>query len=137
MAGAPPQQSPQITHPPSQQTILPHKIPPLPEARFKSVFIQFTAATGIRLTESDLTIEGRPINLWALHKAVFLRNGFETVCLGMNDSVVSALMLGLGMHERRVADYWGPFGIPSVLRRGCRSAWTLRACGCAPATTVI
>jgi hypothetical protein len=86
MSGAPPQQSPQIAHPPSQQSILPHKLPPLPEERFKGVFLQFTAASGIRLTESDLTIEGRPINLWALHKAVFLRNGFETVCLGMNDS---------------------------------------------------
>jgi len=83
MPGAPPQQSPQITHPPSQQPIIPHKLPPLAEERFKAVFMQFTNATGIRLTERDLLIEGRPINLWALHKAVFLRNGFDSVRLGM------------------------------------------------------
>ena len=83
MPGAPPQQSPQITHPPPQQPVLPHKLPPLPEERFKGVFMQFTAATGIRPTERDLHIEGRPINLWALHKAVFLRNGFDSVRLGM------------------------------------------------------
>jgi hypothetical protein len=81
IAGAPPQQSPQVTHPPSQQPILPHKIPPLPEDRFKLVFMQFTAATGLRITERDLFIEGRPTNLWALHKAVFLRNGFDSVRL--------------------------------------------------------
>lgn len=39
----------------------------------------FIAATGIMLSERDLVIDGRQINLWALHKLVFLRNGFESV----------------------------------------------------------
>jgi hypothetical protein len=83
VAGAPPQQSTQIAQPPSQQPIQPHKIPPLPEDRFKGVFMQFTAATGLRLTERDLVIEGRQVNLWALHRAVFMRNGFDSVRPGM------------------------------------------------------
>ena len=45
--------------------------------------MQFAAATGFRLTERDVTIEGRPVNLWALHRAVFMRYGFESVRLGM------------------------------------------------------
>jgi len=85
MAGPPPQQSTQIVQPPSQQSIQPHKIPPLPEERFKGVFMQFTAATGLRLTDRDLVIEGRPVNPWALHRAVFMRNGFKSVRLGMID----------------------------------------------------
>jgi len=59
--------------------IQPHKIPPLPEDRFKGFFMQFAAATGLRLAERDLIIEGRPVNLWALHRAVFMRNSFESV----------------------------------------------------------
>ena len=85
MSSAPPQQSTQIAQAPSQQPIQPHRIPPLPEDRFKGVFMQFTAATGLRLTDRDLVIEGRSINLWALHRAVFLRNGFESVRLSMID----------------------------------------------------
>ena len=85
MASAPPQQSTQIAQPLSQQPIQPHKIPLLPEDRFKGVFMQFTAATGLRLTDRDLVIEGRQVNLWALHRAVFMRNGFESVRLGMID----------------------------------------------------
>jgi len=81
IGSAPPQQSPQITHPPTQPLNPLHKIPPLPEDRFKSVFSQFTAATRIRLTERDLLVEGRQANLWALHKAVFMRNGYEAVRL--------------------------------------------------------
>jgi hypothetical protein len=80
-----PQPSAQIAQAPSQQPIQPHKIPPLPEDRFKGVFVRFTAATGLRLTDRDLVIEGQPVNLWALHRAVFLRNGFESVRLGMID----------------------------------------------------
>ncbi|KAH9958569.1 hypothetical protein BC827DRAFT_554734 [Russula dissimulans] len=41
--------------------------------------MQFTAATRIRLTDRDLMLEGRQINLWALHRMVFLRNGYEAV----------------------------------------------------------
>jgi len=81
MADAPPQQPPQITPPPSQ-LILPYKLPPLPEEWFKNLFMQFSAATGFRDSGRDPIIEGRPINLWALHKAVFLRNGFDAVRLG-------------------------------------------------------
>jgi hypothetical protein len=44
--------------------------------------MQFVAAMGFRLTERDLAIEGRPVNLWALHRAVFVLNGFESVRLG-------------------------------------------------------
>ena len=77
--GAAQQQSPQITHPPSQQPIPLNKLPCLPEDRFKSSFVQFTRSKGIRLNERDLAIDGH--NLWALHKAVFLRNGFESVRL--------------------------------------------------------
>jgi hypothetical protein len=78
--GAPPQQSPQITHPPSQP-IQPNKLPPLSEERFKIHFIQFTRSKGIRFNERDLVIEGRQINLWVLHRTVFLRNGFDSVRL--------------------------------------------------------
>ena len=65
------------------QAIQPHNVPPLPEDRFKGVFMQFSAATGLRFTERDLVIEDRPVNLWALHRAVFMRNGFESVRLWM------------------------------------------------------
>ena len=78
---APAQQSPRITHPPSQQPIEPIKLPPLLEDRFKINFMQFTRAKGIRLNERDLVVEGRPINLWALHRIVFMRNGFDSVRL--------------------------------------------------------
>jgi hypothetical protein len=79
--GAAQQQSPQIAHPPSQQPIPLNKLPCLPEDRFKSSFLQFTRSKGIRLNERDLVIEGHPINLYAFHKAVFSRNGFESVRL--------------------------------------------------------
>ena len=45
--------------------------------------MRVSAAMGFRLTERDLVIEGQPVNLWALHKAVFTRNGFESVRLAM------------------------------------------------------
>ena len=45
--------------------------------------MQFLAAAEMRVTERDTVIEGRPVNLWALHKAVLLRNGFDSVRLGM------------------------------------------------------
>ena len=43
--------------------------------------MQFLAAAEMRVTERDTVIEGRPVNLWALHKAVLLRNGFDSVRL--------------------------------------------------------
>ncbi|KAH9995713.1 hypothetical protein BJV77DRAFT_1066100 [Russula vinacea] len=49
------------------------------EDRFKSDFLQFTRLKGIRLNERDLVIDGRRIDLWALHRAVRAGNGFESV----------------------------------------------------------
>ena len=83
MNGAPPQQSPQITHPASQPPIQLNKLPVLSEERFNSNFMQFARSKGIRLTERDLVIDDRRINLWALHRTVFSRNGFDQVRLVM------------------------------------------------------
>ncbi|KAH9962200.1 hypothetical protein BC827DRAFT_233215 [Russula dissimulans] len=72
----------QIEHSSSQRSSQFYKIRPVPEDWFKfnkNVFMQFTAATGTRLSERDLVIQGRQINLWDLHKTVFLRNGYEVV----------------------------------------------------------
>ncbi|KAI0249895.1 hypothetical protein BJV78DRAFT_1224130 [Lactifluus subvellereus] len=79
MAGAPPQQSPQITHPPPQQPIQANKLAPLTEDRFKFFFAQFARSSGIRSSERDFTIDGRQINPWILHRAVFSRGGFDLV----------------------------------------------------------
>jgi len=68
----------QIIHSPSQQSFQFYTIPPVPEDLFKDVF---TAVTGTRLSEGDLEIEGRQINVGALHKAVFLRNSYGAVRL--------------------------------------------------------
>ena len=76
MAGAPPQQSPQITHPSSQQA---NKLPVLTEDRFKFFFAHFARSPGIRSSERDFTIDGRQINPWILHRAVFPRGGFDSV----------------------------------------------------------
>ena len=43
--------------------------------------MQFLAAAEMRVTERDTAIEGQPVNLWTLHKAVLSRNGFESVRL--------------------------------------------------------
>jgi len=61
-----------------------HDISTLLEERFKSVFMYFIAYTGVPFGESDLIIEGRQIIPLALHKAVFLRNGFDAVRRGVN-----------------------------------------------------
>jgi hypothetical protein len=135
-ADAPPQQSPQIT-PPLSQPVLPYKLPPMPEEWFKIFFMQFGAATGFRYSERDLIIEGRPINLWALHKAVFLRNGFDAVRLGIIHGLWLWPIFVLGKCERRVGHHRRPFGFPTVCRWGCWSACTMRACHSAPTTTVI
>ena len=83
MNGAPPQQSPQITHPPSQPPIQLNKLPVLSEERFNSNFMQFARSKGIRLSERDLIIDDRRVNLWFLHRTVFSRNGFDSVSLMM------------------------------------------------------
>ncbi|KAH8977699.1 hypothetical protein EDB86DRAFT_3000152 [Lactarius hatsudake] len=57
----------------------PAKLPPLPEDRFKVLFTQFANTTGLRLNDRDFVIDGRPVSPWALHRAVFARNGFESV----------------------------------------------------------
>ena len=80
MNGAPP---PQITHPPSQPPIQSNKLPVLSEERFSSNFMQFARSKGIRLSERDLIIDDRRINLWFLHRTVFSRNGFDSVRLMM------------------------------------------------------
>jgi hypothetical protein len=81
MADAPPQQSPQTTHPPSQQPIQTNKLPVLTEGRFKAYFAQFARSSGIRTSEGDFIFEGRQVNLWLLHRAVFSRGGFDSVRL--------------------------------------------------------
>jgi hypothetical protein len=80
MPGALSQPPPQVPHPPPQQTIPCSRLPPLPEDRFKALFAQFASTTGLRLNDRDFVIDGRPVNLWALHRTVFARNGFDSVC---------------------------------------------------------
>ena len=63
----------------SQQTIPCSRFPALPEYRFKSLFAQFASATGLRLNDRDFIIDNRVVDPWALHRAIFLRNGFESV----------------------------------------------------------
>jgi hypothetical protein len=53
--------------------------PVLLEDTFKTFFTNFARSAGIRTTERDFTIEGRPINPWLLHRAVFSRGGFDSV----------------------------------------------------------
>ncbi|KAI9440128.1 hypothetical protein H4582DRAFT_1578964 [Lactarius indigo] len=68
MPGAPPQLTTQCS-----------KLPPLPEDRFKALFTQFANTTGLRLNDRDFIIDGRSVSPWALHRAVFARNGFDSV----------------------------------------------------------
>ena len=70
-----------LSVPLSQRSIQTSKLPVCPDDEFKHKFAQFTRSEGIRLNERDLAIDGQPINLLALHKAVFSRNGFESVRL--------------------------------------------------------
>jgi hypothetical protein len=77
--GAPPQQPSQAPHPPPQQTIQCSRLPTLPEDRFKALFAQFVSTTGLRLNDRDFVIDNRAVNPWALHRAVFARNGFDSV----------------------------------------------------------
>ncbi|KAI0293835.1 hypothetical protein BC826DRAFT_879321, partial [Russula brevipes] len=69
--------------------------PPLTEERFMDLFIQFSRTTGIKLSEQDFVIEGRPIDPWVLHRAVFVRNGFDSVTVNNEWPVVGAA-LGFG-----------------------------------------
>ena len=54
-------------------------VPPLTEERFMDLFMESSHVTGVRLSEQDFNIEGRQVNPWALHRAVFARNGFDSV----------------------------------------------------------
>ena len=68
-----------LSVPHSQQ---PNKLPAMLEDGFKSVFLQFTRSKGIiGPGEHDLVINGQAINLWALHREVCARDGFESVRL--------------------------------------------------------
>ena len=70
-----------LSVPPSQQALPLNTLPSMSEDQFESRFVQFTGSRGIRISECDLVIDGRPINLWALLRAVRAENGFESVRL--------------------------------------------------------
>jgi hypothetical protein len=78
--GAQPQPPPQAPHYPQQQTIQYSRLPTLPEDRFKVLLAQFANTTGLRLNDRGFVIDNRAVNPWALHRAVFARNGFDSVC---------------------------------------------------------
>ena len=70
-----------LSVPSLQQAIQPNELPAMSEDQFKSSFLPFARSKGIRISERDLVIDGRQINLWALNREVFLRHGFESVRL--------------------------------------------------------
>ena len=68
-----------LSVPPSQQ---PYKLPAMLEHHFKNAFFQFTRSKGvIGPGKRDLIINGQAIDLWALHREVCARDGFESVRL--------------------------------------------------------
>jgi hypothetical protein len=101
-----------LSVPPSQQALPLNTLPSMSEDQFESRFLQFTGSRGIRISERDLVIDGRPINLCALLRAVRVGNGFEFVRL-RQFSFKSQLrrMFMQGIRTRCVARY----------RRGSRS----------------
>jgi len=63
-----------------QQPVDPiHALPDLTEEGFMDLFMRFSHATGIRLSEQDFNIESRQVNPWTLHRAVIARGGFDSV----------------------------------------------------------
>ncbi|KAI9434182.1 hypothetical protein H4582DRAFT_1981117 [Lactarius indigo] len=92
MPGPPPQPPPQAPHQPPQRTFQCSKLPPLPEDRFKALFAQFAHTTGLRLNDQGLFVDGRSVSLWALHRAVFARNGFDSVTANDEWSAVGAAL---------------------------------------------
>jgi hypothetical protein len=68
-----------LSVPPSQQ--LNNKLPVMSEDQFKSAFKLVNRLESTGISERDLVIDGQPINLWAFHRAVFSRNGLESVRL--------------------------------------------------------
>ena len=118
--GAQSQQSPRSTHPPSQPSIQPNKLPHSSEDRFKINFMQFTKSKDIRLDERDLAIKRRAIDLWALHRTVFLRNGFDSVRLQQfYFETYPRLIFVVGVRTRRVAYYRGGSRFSSSCSWGC------------------
>ncbi|KAH9057859.1 hypothetical protein EDB87DRAFT_975753 [Lactarius vividus] len=77
--GAPPPPPPRAPHLALRRTIQCSQLPPLSEDRFKVLFTQYAKTTALRLNDRDFVIDGRPVSAWALHRAVFTRNGFESV----------------------------------------------------------
>jgi hypothetical protein len=54
------------------------------------------------------------INLWAFHRTVFLRNGFDSVRLQqLFFEMYPQLIFVVGVRTRRVACYWGGSRLPS------------------------
>jgi hypothetical protein len=86
----------QIIHSPSQRSFQFYTIYPVLEDLFKNDFMRFTATSDTKLSEHDLEIEGRQINLWALHEAVFLRNGYEAVRLTLTPYLMCRPIYVLG-----------------------------------------
>jgi hypothetical protein len=88
----PPQPPPQAPYTTPQLTMPCSRLPALPEGRFNALFVQFSNTTGLRLNARDFVIDGQPINPWALHRAVFARNGFDSVTANDEWPVVGATL---------------------------------------------
>ncbi|KAN0138915.1 hypothetical protein V8E53_003303 [Lactarius tabidus] len=87
-----PSPPPQAPHPHPQQTIQCSRLPTLPEDRFKVLFAQFANTTGLRLNDRNFIIDNRAVNPWALHRAVFAQNGFDTVTANDEWPVIGAAL---------------------------------------------
>jgi hypothetical protein len=68
-----------LSVPLSQQPIQPSTVFAMAPDRFQNEFSQFIKS--MQFSERDLVIDGRQINLWALHRAVLSQHGFESVCV--------------------------------------------------------
>ena len=77
--GVPPQPPPQAPYPPLPLTIQCTILPARSEEQMKAQFAQFSNTADLRQSYPGLVIDSRPVNPWALHRAVFARNGFESV----------------------------------------------------------
>ena len=77
----PPQQSPRSRNSLHNSLWSPINHPACQRTDLKVTLCSLLDLGAIRLTERDLTIDGRHIDLWALHRAVFSWSGFESVRL--------------------------------------------------------
>ncbi len=98
--------NPPLTHPPQQQSVQPSKLPPLSEDRFKALLTRFANATGIRPNYREFVIDDRQISPWALHRAVFGRNGFDSV----RPQFLRSLLLSLPFIQVTANDEWPAVG---------------------------